>query len=131
MDLNFDSQKIIYLDNAATTFPKPREVLQQALDAYARIGVNPGRSGYDLCLVAGELVFETRKALAGFFGGAAPERLVFAANATDALNLAIQGLLRRGDHAITTTVEHISVIRPAQRDRKCPPAQMYSMASIG
>ena len=120
MDLNFDSQRIIYLDNAATTFPKPREVLQQAIDAYARFGVNPGRSGYDLCLVAGELVFETRKALAAFFGGDKPERLVFAANATDALNLAIQGLLSPGDHAVTTTVEHNSVIRPLnhlKRDR--------------
>jgi cysteine desulfurase family protein len=120
VDLNFDSHKIIYLDNAATTFPKPRAVLQQALDAYLRFGVNPGRSGYDLCLVAGELVFETRKALAAFFGGAKPERLVFAANASDALNVAIQGLLESGDHAITTTVEHNSVIRPLnhlQRDR--------------
>jgi len=120
MDLNFDSQRIVYLDNAATTFPKPREVLQQALDAYARFGVNPGRSGYDLCLVAGELVYETRKALATFFGGDKPERLAFAANASDALNLAIQGLLASGDHAITTTVEHNSVIRPLnhlKRDR--------------
>ena len=120
MDLSFDSGKIIYLDNAATTFPKPVEVLQQALDAYAHFGVNPGRSGYDLCMVAGELVFETRKALATFFGGTKPERLVFAANATDALNLAIQGLLASGDHAITTTVEHNSVIRPLnhfKRDR--------------
>jgi len=118
MDLNFDSTKTIYLDNAATTFPKPREVLQQALDAYARIGVNPGRSGYDLCMVAGELVHETRKALAAFFGGAKPERLIFAANATDALNLAIQGLVGRGDHAITTTLEHNSVIRPLDHLRR-------------
>ena len=120
MDLNFDSQRIVYLDNAATTFPKPREVLQQALDAYVRFGVNPGRSGYDLCLVAGELVYETRKALAAFFGGDKPERLVFAANASDALNLAIQGLLASGDHAIATTLEHNSVIRPLnhlKRDR--------------
>ena len=112
MDLNFDSSKIIYLDNAATTFPKPREILHRAVDAYARFGVNPGRSGYDLCMVAGELVFETRKALAAFFGGKTPERLVFAANATDALNLAILGVLKPGDHAITTTIEHNSVIRP-------------------
>ena len=120
MDLNFDSQKTIYLDNAATTFPKPREVLERALETYARIGVNPGRSGYDLCMVAGELVFETRKALTAFFGGTKPERLIFAANATDALNLAIQGLVQSGDHAISTTVEHNSVIRPLdhlQRDR--------------
>jgi len=118
MDLSFDSTKTIYLDNAATTFPKPREVLEQALDVYARLGVNPGRSGYDLCMVAGELVHETRKALAAFFGGAKPERLIFAANATDALNLAIQGLVGRGDHAITTTLEHNSVIRPLDHLRR-------------
>jgi cysteine desulfurase family protein len=121
MDLSFDSGKIIYLDNAATTFPKPKEVLERMVDAYGRFGVNPGRSGYDLCMVAGELVYETRKTLASFFGGTKPERLVFAANATDALNLAIQGLLEPGDHAITTTVEHNSVIRPLNhlaRDRR-------------
>ncbi len=120
MDLSFDGSGIIYLDNAATTFPKPREVLEAALDAYSRFGVNPGRSGYDLCLVAGQLVSETRAELARFFGGADPNRLVFAANATDALNLAIQGVLREGDHAIATTVEHNSVIRPLNhmaRDR--------------
>jgi len=120
MDLSFDSSGIIYLDNAATTFPKPREVLEAALDAYTRFGVNPGRSGYDLCLVAGQLVSETRGELARFFGGADPNRLVFAANATDALNLAIQGVLGAGDHAIATTVEHNSVIRPLNhmaRDR--------------
>jgi len=112
MDLTFDSSKIIYLDNAATTFPKPPEILHKTVDAYLRFGVNPGRSGYDLCMVAGELVFETRKALAAFFGGKTPERMVFAANATDALNLGLLGVLGPGDHAITTTIEHNSVIRP-------------------
>jgi cysteine desulfurase family protein len=112
MDLALDSSKIIYLDNAATTFPKPREVLDAALAAYARFGVNPGRSGYDLCLMAGELVAETRKELTHLFGGTDPNRLVFASNATDALNLAIQGILEGGDHAVSTTVEHNSVIRP-------------------
>jgi cysteine desulfurase/selenocysteine lyase len=112
MDLALDSSKIIYLDNAATTFPKPREVLDAALDAYARFGVNPGRSGYDLCLMAGELVETTRKELARFFGGADPSRLVFTYNATDALNIAIQGILEGGDHAVSTTIEHNSVIRP-------------------
>jgi cysteine desulfurase/selenocysteine lyase len=112
MDLALDSSKIIYLDNAATTFPKPKEVLEAALDAYTRFGVNPGRSGYDLCMVAGELVETTRKELTRFFGGAHPERLVFAYNATEALNVAIQGILESGDHVITTTIEHNSVIRP-------------------
>ncbi len=121
MDLTFDSSKIVYLDNAATTFPKPPEVLQPMLEVYERLGVNPGRSGYDLCMVAGELVFETRKALAAFFGGTKPERMIFAANATDALNLAILGVLKPGDHAISTTIEHNSVIRPLNhlhRDHK-------------
>ena len=112
MDLALDSSKIIYLDNAATTFPKPKEVLEAALDAYTRFGVNPGRSGYDLCLVAGELVDATRRELTRFFGGLHPERLVFTYNATDALNVAIQGILENGDHVITTTIEHNSVIRP-------------------
>ncbi|HVN31031.1 MAG TPA: aminotransferase class V-fold PLP-dependent enzyme [Thermoanaerobaculaceae bacterium] len=112
MDLALDSSKIIYLDNAATTFPKPREVLIAALDAYTRFGVNPGRSGYDLCLVAGELVAVTRKELTRLFGGTDPNRLIFSSNATDALNLAIQGILEDGDHVVSTTIEHNSVIRP-------------------
>ena len=119
MDLNFDPSAIIYLDNAATTYPKPRVVLDRMVDAYARFGVNPGRSGYDLCVAAGDLVVETRRELARFFGGTDPMRLVFASNATDALNLALLGLLAPGDHAISTIFEHNSVIRPLnhlQRD---------------
>jgi len=118
MDLSFDSSAIIYLDNAATTFPKPKAVLDKMLDAYARFGVNPGRSGYDLCVLTGDLVQETRKELARFFGGSDPSRLVFAANATDALNLALLGMLGPGDHAISTTVEHNSVIRPLNHLRR-------------
>src|SRR3989304_10366471 len=75
MDLALESGKIIYLDNAATTFPKPKEVLEAALDAYARFGVNPGRSGYDLCLMASELVETTRKEFTRFFGGPTYARL--------------------------------------------------------
>ncbi|TAM56028.1 MAG: aminotransferase class V-fold PLP-dependent enzyme, partial [Acidobacteria bacterium] len=115
MDLSFDASKVVYLDNAATTFPKPKEILDQALAAYASYGVNPGRSGYDLCLAAGNLVAQTRRELTGFFGGGDPNRLVFAANATDALNLLIQGVLEAGDHAISTTIEHNSVIRQIGR----------------
>lgn len=120
MDLPLDASKIIYLDNAATTFPKPKEVLDKTVEAYSRYGVNPGRSGYDLCLMAGEMVADTRKVLTRFFGGSDPNRLVFAANATDALNLLIQGVLGGGDHAVSTTIEHNSVIRPLNhmaRDR--------------
>jgi cysteine desulfurase family protein len=104
--------KMIYLDNAATSYPKPEAVYDFMDQFYRRSGVNPGRSGYDLCLEAGDLVENTRKEVAEFFGGSDPDRLVFGYNSTDALNLAIFGLLQKGDHAITTTLEHNSVLRP-------------------
>ena len=105
-------EKLIYLDSGATTFPKPEEVYV-AMDKFFRCcGVNPGRSGYDLCMVAGSKVEETRKLLTAFFNGTDPNRLIFGYNATDALNLAIFGLLKEGDHAITSKAEHNSVLRP-------------------
>jgi cysteine desulfurase family protein len=79
---------------------------------FRRAGVNPGRSGYDLCIEAGQLLEDTRRALSRFFGGTDPNRLVFSANSTDALNLALFGMLGPGDHAITTHLEHNSVLRP-------------------
>jgi len=103
---------LIYLDNGATSFPKPEEVYQFMDYFYRHYGVNPGRSGYDLCLEAGEMVDGTRKLLNDFFGGYDPNRVCFGYNSTDALNLAIFGLLQPGDHAITTTLEHNSVLRP-------------------
>ena len=103
---------LIYLDNAATSYPKP-DVVYTFMDSFYRShGVNPGRSGYDLCMETGHLVDDTRRLLARFFGGAVPDRLVFSYNSTDALNLALFGLLKDGDHAITTTIEHNSVLRP-------------------
>jgi cysteine desulfurase/selenocysteine lyase len=106
-------EKLIYLDSGATTFPKPEEVYVAMDQFFRHYGVNPGRSGYDLCMVAGSMVEETRKLLTEFFnGGTDPNRLIFGYNATDALNLAIFGLLKEGDHAITSNVEHNSVIRP-------------------
>lgn len=105
-------EKIIYLDNGATSFPKPEEVYLQMDRFYREYGVNPGRSGYDMCMIAGNMVEETRKRLSKFFHGADYNRLIFALNATDALNLAIFGLLQDGDHAISTTIEHNSVLRP-------------------
>jgi cysteine desulfurase/selenocysteine lyase len=103
---------IIYLDNGATSFPKPESVYVFMNEFFRRAGVNPGRSGYDLCMEAGEMVEETRKMLTRFFNGTDPNRLCFAYNSTDALNLAIFGLLGPGDHAVTTTIEHNSVLRP-------------------
>jgi len=103
---------IIYLDNGATSFPKPDEVYTFMDKFYRNFGVNPGRSGYDLCMEAGEIVEETRKLLTEFFNGDDPNRLCFSYNSTDALNLIISGMLQKGDHAITTTIEHNSVLRP-------------------
>jgi cysteine desulfurase family protein len=74
--------------------------------------VNPGRSGYDLCIESGDLVEDTRRLLTTFFNGTDPSRLVFGHNATDALNLAIFGLLQPGDHTVTTHLEHNSSLRP-------------------
>jgi cysteine desulfurase/selenocysteine lyase len=107
-----DPSPLIYLDNGATSFPKPEEVYVYMDDFYRRYGVNPGRSGYDLCIESGDLVEATRRLLCAFFGGTDPNRLVFGYNATDALNLAIFGLLQPGDHAVTTHVEHNSSLRP-------------------
>lgn len=107
-----DPSKLIFLDNGATSFPKPPGVLEGMLAFYQRAGVNPGRSGYDLCLEAGDLVEDTRKLLTEFFGGTDPNRLVFTMNSTDALNLAIWGLLRPGDHAITSWIDHNATLRP-------------------
>lgn len=105
-------QKLIFLDNAATSFPKPPEVYEFMDYFYRNFGVNPGRSGYDLCLETGSMVETTRRMLTQFFNGTDPDRLCFAYNSTDALNLIIFGMLKEGDHAVTTTLEHNSVLRP-------------------
>ena len=115
-------EALIYLDNAATVWPKPENVYQFMFDFYRKTGVNPGRSGFDLAVEAGTLLDRLRKRMTKFFGGDedAPERLCFGYNATDALNLIIFGLLSEGDHVISTNLEHNSVIRPINhlaRDR--------------
>jgi cysteine desulfurase family protein len=107
--------KVIYLDNGATSFPKPQEVYRHMDTFYRSAGVNPGRSGFDLCLEAGSLVDETRALLCDFFGGTDPNRLVFSYNSTDALNLAIWGSLQAGDHIVTTHLEHNATLRPIWR----------------
>lgn len=107
-----ETTALTYLDNGATSFPKPESVYRFMDEFYRRYGVNPGRSGYDLCIESGDLVEATRRLLCAFFGGTDPSRLVFGYNATDALNLAIFGLLRPGDHAVTTHLEHNSSLRP-------------------
>src|SRR5213080_2784575 len=102
----------IYLDNAATSFPKP-EAVYLALDAFARRSLaNPGRAGHKMALAAERALDDGRHALNQFFHGKEPERFVFTLNCTDALNMAFKGVLTDGDHVITTNLEHNSVSRP-------------------
>jgi cysteine desulfurase/selenocysteine lyase len=102
----------IYLDNAATTFPKP-ETVYQAIDRTLRqLGVNPGRGSYQLALDAGRLVLEVREAVADFFQIPDASRIIFTANATEAINLALFGLLQPGDRVVISTMEHNAVSRP-------------------
>ncbi len=107
-----DVRDLVYMDNAATSWPKPDEVYSFMDEFYRYNGVNPGRSGFDAAISAGNLVEDTRKVLTEFFGGDVPERTVFCHNATDGLNLIIQGLINQGDHVIGTCLEHNSVLRP-------------------
>ncbi|MRR55561.1 MAG: aminotransferase class V-fold PLP-dependent enzyme [Deltaproteobacteria bacterium] len=102
----------IYLDNAATSHPKPESVYQAVDHALREIGTSPGRGGYRRGLDATRIIFDAREKLAELFGIHDSARLVFTGSATEALNLAIAGMLRPGDHAVTTTMEHNSVSRP-------------------
>jgi cysteine desulfurase/selenocysteine lyase len=101
---------MIYLDNAATSFPKPAECLRRALERYLQLGASPGRGGYDLAVEAA--VSAVRRKLCLFFGADEDHRICFAYNATDALNTLIQGLLQPGDHVVSSRLEHNSVLRP-------------------
>jgi cysteine desulfurase family protein len=103
---------LIYLDNSATTYPKPDHVYKTMDTFYRNLGVNPGRSGTDKAMEAENVVLNTRKRLCTFFGGTDPNRLVFGYNATDLLNQLIGGILSEGDHVVTTCLEHNSVLRP-------------------
>lgn len=103
---------MIYLDNAATSFPKP-EPVYQALDQFARTQLaNPGRAGHRMALGAERALDDARHALNQFFRGEGPERWIFTLNGTDALNMAIKGVIEPGDHVVTTDLEHNSVSRP-------------------
>jgi cysteine desulfurase / selenocysteine lyase len=103
---------MIYLDNAATSFPKP-EAVYQALDRFARQSLaNPGRAGHKMALAAERALDDARHLLNQFFHGEGPERFVFTLNCTDALNMAFKGVLSDGDHVITSDLEHNSVSRP-------------------
>lgn len=103
---------IIYFDNAATSWPKPDAVLETMQWFLRDVGANPGRSGHRLSIEAGRLLYEVREALAELFHVSDPFRIVFATNATEALNLVLRGWLRPGDHVVTSGLEHNAVMRP-------------------
>lgn len=102
----------IYLDNAATSWPKPPSVAEAITRFLTEIGGNPGRSGHSKSVEAGRVVLRAREALADLVGCRDPLRVVFGSNATAGLNLALHGLLRCGDHVVTSSMEHNSVMRP-------------------
>jgi cysteine desulfurase / selenocysteine lyase len=103
---------MIYLDHAATSWPKPPEVISAMADFLERAGGNPGRAGHRLSIEAGRIVYSVRDTLALFFNASDPLRIIFTANATQAINLCLYGDLRLGDHVITSSIEHNAVMRP-------------------
>ena len=109
---------MLYLDNAATSFPKP-EPVYRALDHFARNDLaNPGRAGHKMAIGSERALDAGRHALNQMFNGAAPERWIFTLNCTDALNLAIKGTVQPGDHVITSDLEHNSISRPLRKLEK-------------
>lgn len=119
---------MIYLDNAATTWPKPLSVRTAVADALLRFGANPGRGGHRMAMETAQQVYACREAAAEFFGMEDPGRVVFTTNCTAALNLVIKGLLLQGGHAVVSDMEHNSVLRPltALKER----GVSYSVASV-
>ena len=111
---------MIYLDNAATTFPKPRAVLEAVWQSLTRYGGNPGRGSHALSVAAAERIYECRCLAAELFGVEEPERVFFTVNTTHGLNTVLKGLLREGDHALCSDLEHNAVYRP-----------LYKMAQEG
>jgi len=103
---------MIYLDNAATTFPKPAAVGEAMTGFLVHDAANPGRGGHAMAVRAAQLVWQTRLAIATLIRAADPDRIAFMLNCTDALNTALKGVLRAGDHVVTSSMEHNSVIRP-------------------
>ena len=109
------TDRLIYLDNAATTAAKPPEVARAVAEAIAGGAGNADRGGLGASLEASRTIFKARQKIARLFGCPQAEQTAFTANSTESLNMAIQGLLRPGDHVITTVMEHNSVLRPLRR----------------
>ncbi|GFP32743.1 cysteine desulfurase [Candidatus Hakubella thermalkaliphila] len=103
---------MIYLDNAATSWPKPPEVLKAMADVLGHAGGNPGRSGHRLSIEAARVMYDAREDIASFFNNGDPLRVIFTHNATHAINIVLKGLLKPGDRVVTSSIEHNAVMRP-------------------
>lgn len=119
---------MIYLDNGATTFPKPASVINSINTANKRFAANPGRGGHKLAVKASELVYNARKVTADFFGVSDPEKVIFSLNCTTAINTVIKGLLNPGDHVVISSLEHNAVLRPL--DKLKAKGISYSIAQV-
>jgi cysteine desulfurase family protein len=113
--MGMEQNSLIYLDNAATTFPKPRAVSEEVIRCIERYGGNAGRGTHSLAMEAAEKVFECRSVVADLFDAEGPENVFFTMNTTYALNFVIKGLLRKGDHVIISDIEHNAVWRPIKK----------------
>ncbi|MBN1571569.1 MAG: aminotransferase class V-fold PLP-dependent enzyme [Deltaproteobacteria bacterium] len=109
---------MIYLDNAATSWPKPKSVVDAVSDFMKNVGANPGRSGHRLSMEAERIRLETRELIAKLFGGSDPFRVIFTLNVTEAINLVIGGLVSKGGRVVTTSMEHNAVMRPLRHLEK-------------
>lgn len=110
-----DAGGVVYLDNAATSFPKPPAVARAVAEFLTSVGASPGRSAHRLAVESARRVFDARQHIADFLGVGESRRVIFALNATHALNLALMGTIRRRDHVVITSMEHNSVTRPLRR----------------
>jgi cysteine desulfurase family protein len=111
-------EDVIYMDNAATSWPKPPSVLEAMVFYQEQIGASAGRGGYRRAIEASRLIFDVREAVAGLFGVGDSKRIIFTLNCTEALNIALRGWLREGDRVVTTSMEHNSVARPLNHLKK-------------
>lgn len=119
---------MIYFDNGATTFPKPKSVINAVNKAMTLYSANPGRSGYSMAIKSSEIIYECRENVAKLFDFDKPENVVFTNNCTTALNTVIKGILKKGDHAVISSFEHNSVLRPLEHLKKY--GVEYSVANV-
>ena len=103
---------MIYLDNSATSFPKPQSVVNAITESFSKFGANPGRSGHSFSIKTAIKVAEIREKIASFFNAESPENVIFTSGSTEALNLAILGSVKKGGHIICTSNDHNSCLRP-------------------